>query len=136
MFERSSLFELGKTFDCTAVDLCNVAIKRALGQAGAGWWECSLPSNALTWTTGVYDLFGLSPSTLVRREQVVPLYSEASRAVMERLRHHAISAGQAFIVDAQIRPADGGVERSMRLIGAPLIEQGKTVGLCGLKLKL
>ena len=53
LFERSRLFELGRTFDPASADLAGVAIHRVLGRADAGWWECELPANSLSWTTGV-----------------------------------------------------------------------------------
>jgi hypothetical protein len=56
---------------------------------------------------------------------------------MERLRRHAIDHSAGFILDAKIRPASGdGRDRWMRLIGSPLCENGRTVGLYGLKLAL
>ena len=134
LFERSQLFELGCTFDCATADLATVALHRVLGRTGAGWWECGLPANTLTWTTGVYDIFGLPRTARVTREEAVSFYCEDSRAVMERLRSHAIDHAAGFIVDAKIRPASGEREQWMRLIGAPLCEDGRTVGLYGLKL--
>jgi hypothetical protein len=53
---------------------------------------------------------------------------------MERLRAHAIDHHTGFIMDAKIRPASGERQRWMRLIGAPLAEDGRTAGLYGLKL--
>jgi hypothetical protein len=134
LFERSRAFELGFTFDAAPTDLSKAAIHRVLGRAQAGWWECQLPGNTLTWTTGVYDIFALPHGTPVTRGEAVAFYAEDSRAVMERLRGHAIAHGCGFIMDAQIRPASSERRRWMRLIGAPLSEEGRTVGLCGLKL--
>jgi PAS domain-containing protein len=133
LFERSQLFELGCTFDCAGTDLARVAIRRALGRRNAGWWECELPGNRLTWTTGIYDIFGLPRATRVSRAEALSLYCEDSRAIMERLRGYAIDHATGFILDAKVRPANGERERWMRLIGAPLCEGGRTVGLYGLK---
>jgi PAS domain-containing protein len=134
LFERSRLFELGCIFDCSAADLSGAAIRRVLGRSNAGWWECGLPANGLTWTTGVYDIFGLPRGARVSRAEAVGFYCEDSRAVMERLRAHAIDHRTGFIMDAKIRPASGERQRWMRLIGAPLAEDGRTAGLYGLKL--
>jgi hypothetical protein len=70
----------------------------------------------------------------VSRAEAVGFYCEDSRAVMERLRAHAIDHHTGFIMDAKIRPASGERQRWMRLIGAPLAEDGRTAGLYGLKL--
>jgi PAS domain-containing protein len=134
LFERATQFELGCTFDCAPVDLTEVAVRRVLGRTGAGWWECDLTDNSLTWTTGVYDIFGLPSDAHVSRGEAVSLYSEHSRAVMERLRSYAIGQRTGFIMDAEIRPANGERARWMRLIGSPLIEDGLPIRLQGLKL--
>jgi hypothetical protein len=136
LFERSRLFELGRAFDPASADLASVAIHRVLGRTDAGWWECELPANSLSWTTGVYDIFGLPRAARVTRAEAVGFYAEESRAVMERLRGYAIDHGTGFILDARIRPATGPAERWMRLVGAPLVEDGRTIGLHGLKLVL
>jgi PAS domain-containing protein len=134
LFERSRQFELGCTFDCLGTDLAHIAIRRALGRSNAGWWECELPTNTLSWTTGVYTIFGLPRAARITRGEAVSLYSESSRQVLERLRSFAIDNATGFIMDAQIHPANGERERWMRLIGAPLVEDGRTIGLYGFKI--
>jgi hypothetical protein len=134
LFERARQFELGCTFNCAHVDLAEIAVRRVLGRTGAGWWECDLTDNSLTWTTGVYEIFGLPADAHVSRDEALGLYWERSRAIMERLRTFAIGHGKGFIMDAEIRPANGEPARWMRLIGAPLIEDGQPVRLHGLKL--
>jgi hypothetical protein len=129
-------FELGRTFDCGQGELVDFAVRQALGQRRAGWWECELADSSLTWTAGVYDIFGLPQGARVTRDEAVALYCEQSRAAMERLRSYAIAHGQGFVLDARIRPASGGAERWMRLIGAPSLEDGRAMRLHGLKLWL
>ena len=134
LFERSRLFEHGRTFDPTAVDLSSVAL-RGLGRTEVGWWECELPDNQLVWTTGVYDIFRLPHLARVTREEALGYYAEPSRAALERLRSESIARSRGFLLDAKIRRASGG-ETWMRLIGAPLIERGQVIALHGLKLRL
>jgi PAS domain-containing protein len=136
LHERRGQFELGCTFDSGEGELVEFAVREALGQRRAGWWECELADNSLTWTSGVYDIFGLPQGARVTRDEAVALYFEESRAAMERLRSYAIAQGQGFVLDAQIRPAGGGAERWMRLIGAPSSEDGNAARLHGLKLWL
>ena len=136
LFEQTRLFEFGATFDCAPADLGEAAIRRIVGRASAGWWTCNLADNALTWTTGVYDIFGFEQGSVVTRNEAVRRYDEASGAAMERLRNHAIQKGCGFILDAKIRPASGGHERWMRLVAAPLIRDGQAVSLHGFKLTL
>jgi hypothetical protein len=136
MHEPRRQFELGRTFHCPEGDLVDFAVRQAFGQARAGWWECDLADNSLTWTSGVYDVFGFPHGARVTRGEAVALYCEESRAAMERLRSYAIAHGQGFVLDAHIRPAIGGPERWIRLIGAPSLEDGRAARLHGLKLWL
>lgn len=135
-FEPARRFELGYILDSSATDLTDFAIRQALGRNRAGWWECDLASNELTWTAGVYDIFGVPQGAAIARDEALALYREDSRAAMERLRSYSIANGRAFVLDAQIKPAGVGHERWMRLIGAPVSENGRPVLLHGLKLWL
>lgn len=103
-----------------------------LAAQGIGVWECDLSDNRLSWSQGVYDLFGLPAGEAVERSFVVSLYTDRSRPVMEELRAHAIRHRRGFTVDVDIRQA-GGEERWMRLSAVPVIAHGKVVRLCGLK---
>jgi PAS domain-containing protein len=104
-----------------------------LGLHHAGCWECDLTDNSLIWSGGVYDIFGLPRGAQVNRKEAVALYSEASRAAMERLRAYAIEHKRGFTLDTEIFPAVG-KRRWMRLIAAPVCDGGRVVRLHGLKL--
>ncbi|WP_132251437.1 diguanylate cyclase domain-containing protein [Methylobacterium segetis] len=101
--------------------------------ARLGAWECDLATERLTWTEGVYDLFGLGAGAPLRRPEIVGLYEEASRGAMERLRAEAIRTGRGFVLDALIRPRRG-EERWIR-IGAELARdaEGRPERLYGYK---
>lgn len=136
LYEPPGHFELGCTLDCAAADLADFAVRHALGHKRAGWWQCDLADDTLTWTSGVYEIFGLPHTARITRAEALALYSEESRAAMERLRSYSIAHQQSFVLDAQIRPASGESLRWMRLIGTPVVEGGRTVRLHGLKLWL
>ncbi|MET0365991.1 MAG: hypothetical protein ABW169_15205 [Sphingobium sp.] len=104
-----------------------------LAARGMGIWECDLADSRLSWTSGVYDLFGVPRGTDVERPYIVSLYRGRSRRVMEQLRAHAIAFRRGFSVDAHIRQA-GGEERWMRLSAMPILEKGKVVRLRGMKI--
>ncbi|OYX47677.1 MAG: hypothetical protein B7Y87_00005 [Sphingomonadales bacterium 32-64-22] len=82
-------------------------LDRAMASARVGAWSCNLSDNRLTWTTGVYDIFGLPHETAVDRRQVLDFYTEESRDELERLRSEAIDQGGSFILDAQVKRPDG-----------------------------
>jgi PAS domain-containing protein len=104
-----------------------------LGLHHAGFWECDLSDNSIVWSGGVYDLFGLPRDAEISRDEAVALYSEESRAKMEKLRSYAIRHRRGFTLDVEIRPAMGG-SRWMRLIGAPICDGDRPVRLHGMKL--
>lgn len=87
---------------------------QATSLAGFGAWECELATVRLSWTDGVYDLFGLPRGAAVHRPSIVDLYRPDSRAEMERLRAEMIRTGAGFTLDARIVTAEG-ADRWMRL---------------------
>lgn len=131
---RARQFELGLVLNCAVTDLIEPSEVGALGIHHAGCWECDLSDNSLSWSGGVYDIFGLPRGVHVTRQEAVQLYSEHSRAAMERLRAYGIKHRRGFTLDVEIRPATGGDSRWMRLIGAPICDGNKVVRLQGLKL--
>lgn len=101
-------------------------------QASFGAWQCDLRDNALTWTSGVYDLFGLPRGGAIERSAIVDLYGDESRRQMERLRSEAIRTGGSFSLDARIFPRTGEA-RWMRLIARTETMADGTMRLLGSK---
>ena len=135
LLERERHFDLGTLLSCAVTDAVHPAAVGQLGLSHAGCWECDLDDNSLLWSGGVYDLFGLPRDAIVSRSEAVGFYAEHSRAIMERLRSHAIHYGQGFTLDAEIR-AVAGKPRWFRLIGMPVYEECRPVRLHGLKLAI
>lgn len=133
LYEQPRQFELGHVLNAAAVDAIVPHAAGDLQMHHAGIWECDLSDQSLIWSGGVYDIFGLPRGVEVSREEAVGFYCEGSRAAMERLRAHAIKHNRGFTVDVEIRAAVG-ERRWVRLIGAPLLEDGRPVRLHGLKL--
>jgi PAS domain-containing protein len=133
IYEKSLHFELGCLLNCAAIDLVKPAQAGQLGVHHVGAWECDLTDNALTWSGGVYDIFGLPRDAGISRDEAVALYCEGSRAAMERLRKYAIRHKRGFTLDAEVRPATGG-SRWMRLIAVPVVQGNRAVRLQGLKM--
>jgi PAS domain-containing protein len=131
--ERKRQFDLGSILNCGAIDIVKPHEVGQLGIHHAGCWECDLADDSLLWSGGVYDIFGLPRGMQITRDETVRLYSEESRAVMERLRAYAIKHRRGFTLDAEIRAAIGEV-RWMRLIAVPVCDGDRTVRLHGLKL--
>ncbi|MCU4180772.1 diguanylate cyclase domain-containing protein [Bosea sp. BH3] len=102
-------------------------------QPGAiGAWECNLANNALTWTDGVYDLFGLRRGSEIYRSSTLDLYEESSRREMERLRASAIREGRGFALDCRIVTA-AGEKRWMRLVVGVGHQNGRPFRIFGSK---
>ncbi|MGX5734585.1 GGDEF domain-containing protein [Bosea thiooxidans] len=101
-----------------------------LGTIGA--WECHLANETLTWTDGVYDLFGLRRGGEIQRSAILDLYEERSRREMDRLRTSAICGGQGFALDCRILTA-GGEKRWMRLVVGVGYQHGRPYRIFGSK---
>jgi len=136
LIERGPRFALGQIIDWPPLgpDGFDLAAfnHQELAARGIGLWQCQLVDNTLTWSTTVYDIFGLPHDARLRRDEAVALYAEGSRAAMERLRAYAIKHRRGFTLDAQIRPASGPA-RWMRLTAAPVCEGHRVVRLEGVK---
>lgn len=107
-------------------------LDRATADAGIGAWECDLSDQALSWTSGVFDLFGLPRGSRIDRRDIVEMYSDDSREAMEWLRADAIARGRGFTLDAQICRPDG-QRRWMRLTTAVQSQGGRARRIYGLK---
>lgn len=129
--ERAQHFELGSMLDIASSDFGGFARR---GSA-SGWWECNLADNALSWSGGVYDMFGFERGAAVTREDALARYAEHSRVILERLRADAIRNQCGFTLDAELILPDGKA-RWVRIVGAPDLAAGQVVRLHGLKLAL
>jgi diguanylate cyclase (GGDEF)-like protein len=88
---------------------------QALDLARIGAWECEIETERLTWTSGVYDIFGYPMGNPLRRASIVDLYVDESRRNMELARAEVIRSGRAVSLDAEIRTWRG-ERRWMRLL--------------------
>ncbi|MEG3179876.1 PAS domain-containing protein [Sphingomonas sp. LT1P40] len=96
-------------------------------------WQCDLTDNSLTWSEGVYDLFGLPRDAPPDRALTVGMYLPESRAELERLRSAAIAELGSFTFEAQIQRADGEI-RWMRITADVVCENGVARYLYGTKI--
>jgi len=133
LFEQHQRFDLG----CLLEEWSDAPVASGhhpelLAARGIGLWECNLSDNALSWTDGVFDLFGLPRGAVLARDEIAALYAEPSRATMERLRAYAIKHRRGFTLDAVIVPVNG-PSRWMRLIAAPVCVGRQVVRLHGIK---
>ncbi len=104
-----------------------------LEKSGVGRWRCDLTNNdSLTWTKRVYEIFGFPDETPIAREEAVSRFRDHSLGVLERLRTYAISRKCGFLLDAEINP-HGGPSHWIRILGAPIVENGRVIALHGLK---
>lgn len=132
LYENGRHFKLGYLLNAAAVDAVVPVQIGAISAHHAGCFECDLATNILSWSGGVFDLFGLPRDAKITRDEIVGLYCEGSRAAMERLRAEAIRDCKGFTLDAQIRSAQSET-RWIRLIAAPVLEGGQVTRLRGLK---
>lgn len=132
LYERERHFALGQLLDYRSLDT-DVAIGIDMQRVhNLGEWSCDLADNRLSWSSEVYDIFGIPDGARISRDEVAALYCEGSRAAMEKLRAYAIRHRRGFTLDAEIQPMQG-ERRWMRLIAAPVCTGDTAVQLQGLK---
>ena len=105
---------------------------QALNAARIGAWECELATERLSWTQGVYDIFGYPASNPLRRADIVDLYIDESRRNMELARAEVIRSGSPVTLDTEIRTWRG-ERRWMRLSINAVREGGRPVRIFGSK---
>ena len=105
---------------------------QAFGVAGIGAWECEHETERLTWTEGVYGIFGYPVGNPLRRANIVDLYIDESRRHMEIARAEVIRSGRPITLDAEIRTWRGD-KRWMRLSINAVREGGRPVRIFGSK---
>lgn len=96
-------------------------------------WQCDLRDDSLSWSDGVYDLFGLERGTPVTRADIVAMYSAESREELRRLRETAIAECGSFTFEAKIRRPDGQL-RWMRVTADVMVDNGVPRYLYGTKI--
>src|SRR5580692_5495070 len=106
--------------------------EQAFGLARIGAWECELATERLTWTSGIYDIFGYPIGNPLRRATIVGLYAEESRRNMELARAEVIRSGRSVTLDAEIRTWRG-ERRWMRLSINTVGKSGRPVRIFGAK---
>lgn len=105
---------------------------QAFDFAGIGAWECELATERLTWTSGVYDIFGYPMSNPLRRAAIVDLYVDESRRNMELARAEVIRTGRSATLDTEIITWRG-ERRWMRLSINAIGEAGRVARIFGAK---
>lgn len=105
---------------------------QALNVARIGAWECELETERLSWTQGVYDIFGYPASNPLRRASIVDLYIDESRRNMELARAEVIRSGCPITLDTEIRTWRG-EKRWMRLSINAVREGERPVRIFGCK---
>lgn len=95
-------------------------------------WRCDLAGDRLTWTPGVFDLFGIAPGTPLDRRAIVEMYADESREMLETLRAQAIATAGSFTFEAWITRADG-ARRWMRVAADTWVSDRRVTHLYGTK---
>ncbi|NML06379.1 PAS domain-containing protein [Sphingomonas sp. G-3-2-10] len=95
-------------------------------------WRCDLADDSLTWSAGVFELFGIPQGARIDRRETVAMYCEESRELLHRLRSEAIATCGSFTFEARIRRPDG-ESRWMRVTADVVARGGRATHLYGMK---
>ena len=98
----------------------------------AAAWQCDLSSDQLTWSGGVFDLFGIARGDAIDRRATLEFYMPESRIKLDRLRGEALATCGSFTFEAQIRRVDGEL-RWMRVSADVQKVDGRAAVLYGTK---
>lgn len=129
---RRAAFKVGSALHSREAPSSLELYDQAASLVSAGAWSCDLSSERLAWTNGVFDLFGLAIDRTPERHEIVEMYDEESRDLLERKRSHAIKTCSGFSLDANIIRADG-IERRLRITAAIRTSNGRAETLYGMK---
>jgi len=121
---------LAHTIRCRLTERAGMDATAPIALAAA--WRCDLADDSLTWSAGVFDLFGIEPGNKVDRQDAVAMYCEESRELLEQLRAEAIATCGSFTFEARIRRLDGQM-RWMRVTADVAKKDGRAAHLYGMK---
>ena len=107
-------------------------VRTSLAAGRAGLWECRLKDERLTWSSGVYDLFGMPRGKTLHRKDLLDCYAAPSLRLLNEVRARALSTGGRFRLDAEIESMKG-ERRWIRLSGVVERRNGVAERLYGLK---
>ena len=105
---------------------------RASAAARIGVWECELPSETLTWTDVVYDIFDLPRGVMPERGETLKCYPEESVRELTKRRSKAIEDRTGFSLDAEIISFKG-IRRWIRITATVESVDGVAVRIFGMK---
>ncbi|WP_398475818.1 diguanylate cyclase domain-containing protein [Tardiphaga sp.] len=105
---------------------------RASAAARIGVWECELPSETLTWTDVVYDIFDLPRGVMPERGATLKCYPEESVRELTKRRNKAIEDRTGFTLDAEIISFKG-IRRWIRITATVESVDGVPVRIFGMK---
>lgn len=136
----SQLIARGTTSEIASVSVASMEqfqriqdlFEQSFKAARVGIWVCTLPDEKLTWTDSVFELFDLDPQSPLRRQDIVDLYTEASREELGAVRSAAIREGDGFSLDAEIVTARG-EKRWIRITAIVERTDGVPTRLFGMK---
>lgn len=100
-----------------------------------GRWQCDLADDSLTWSPGVFELFGIPRGARLDRREIVTQFVDESRDLLDRLRTNAIANAASFTFDASIRRLDG-EHRLVRITADVVVKGGRVTHLYGQKLDI
>lgn len=132
LWEQRQRFDLGWLHDGPAALPTSEVGPRDVDHRALGVWRCDLTSGRLDWSSQVHRLFGIPQDHVIRRNDALEVYTEESRAALERLRTHALRHRRGFTLDVALRPC-GERPRWMRINAAPRVADRRPVELYGTK---
>jgi len=108
----------------------NDLFRRAQELADVGAWEYDPATEDLSWSEGVYDVFGVPRSFEPTPAAAFEFYHPEDRDAVKTAVDRALADRERFDVEARIETGAGAV-RWLRTHGSPLVDDGEVVRLRG-----
>lgn len=135
MLARSAEADAGESRvleQVTSLQRRQMLLEHVAAAAQIGIWECELPSQSLTWTSSVYDLFELPRGFRVTRDEALGFYTPDSRQRLEEARTRALRECTDFTIDVELMTALG-KSRWMRITASIEHQNQAPIRLFGTK---
>jgi len=103
----------------------------AEGVAGVGYWHVDVASRVITWSEGLFRLYGLTPSNFPDFDAVMGAVHRDDVAMANQLLERAMTDGEDYTTRLRMRDADGSWRRFMVRAFCRLDEGGAVATVFG-----
>lgn len=107
-------------------------LKSAESMSGVGHWRFDLITQQITWSDGVFEIFGLPVNDIVPSyEMIQDFYPEDDRATLTQLVDRAVETGEGYECQLRVRRLDGSIRHTITKAEVTIDHSGKKTSIFG-----